>query len=73
MPVVQDYKKRDVANIMVSIKLSGVVQLYVFHNLHVVQDYTFRNLGLGQDDGFHELGLRHSFGKQWWFGVGMFG
>ena len=46
MPVVQDYKKRNVANIMVSIKLSGVVQHYVFHNLQLVQDYTFRNLGL---------------------------
>ena len=56
MPVVQDYKKRNVANIMVSIKLSGVVQHYVFHNLHLVQDYTFRNLGPVQDDGFHELG-----------------
>ena len=73
MPVVQDYKRRDVANIMVSIKLSGVVQHYVFRNLHVVQDYTSRNLGLVQDDGFHELGSRHSFGKQWWFGVVRFG
>lgn len=73
MHIVEDYKKRNVANIMVSIKLSGVVQHYVFHNLHLVQDYTFRNLGLVQDDGFHDLGLRYSFGKQWWFGAVMFG
>ena len=73
MSVVQDYTKRNVVKIMVAIKLSGVVQLYVFRNLHVVQDYTSRNLGLVQDDGFHELGSRHSFGKQWWFGVVRFG